>query len=450
MTTTHVFIVDTNTFKYHLEYLFAGTGAKDSSVDFNTSCETSLKHSAENNLIGMMADLGRIRIGDYIIFYLQQEKDEEVYDGKFYGIFKVKTEPFLDNLVHLTQPLNLSSTYNIGYPKNEPKFKMKNGIASITTALTIKEENNLLKKFASGQDKEKIKQFIETFYKDNQFLLQNLEKSLTFRILIEPFNVYAKGVTEWDALDEIKHIQSPNQMLWSLIYRKLKGNRGNTMITIYESERLFKLLRDKNRRQVLSGKHFTFDIQSQEIKVDNTVHNYTGRKEKINILPRLIKKYKDNKAFETHLQAYIVQNIGRNNNKSLDECLLNGLTPEWLGNEVSCGVGMQRIDVAISLLKSNSKIIEAIELKAKEAEPDNIYQLQRYVDWLEQYYLPNRPSDIQPVLIAKKMVNKNPDNYKKTIESFKQFNKENSCCMQIKYIEYELEDNDIKFQEVEY
>ena len=26
--TTHVFIVDDNTFKYHLEYMFAGTGAK--------------------------------------------------------------------------------------------------------------------------------------------------------------------------------------------------------------------------------------------------------------------------------------------------------------------------------------------------------------------------------------------------------------------------------------
>ena len=25
--TTHVFIVDDNTFKYHLEYMFAGTGA---------------------------------------------------------------------------------------------------------------------------------------------------------------------------------------------------------------------------------------------------------------------------------------------------------------------------------------------------------------------------------------------------------------------------------------
>jgi len=29
MATTHVFIVDTYTFKYHLEYQFAGTGAKE-------------------------------------------------------------------------------------------------------------------------------------------------------------------------------------------------------------------------------------------------------------------------------------------------------------------------------------------------------------------------------------------------------------------------------------
>ena len=47
----------------------------------------------------------------------------------------------------------------------------------------------------------------------------------------------------------------------------------------------------------------------------STIHNYTGRIEKINILPRLIKKYRDNKAFETHLQAYVVQNVGRGANK---------------------------------------------------------------------------------------------------------------------------------------
>jgi len=385
MTTTHVFIVDTNTFKYHLEYLFAGTGAKDSFIDFNNNPNTSLNHTTENNLVGMIADSQRIRKGDFVIFYLQQNYSEKVWEGKFYGIFKAKEDlSFLDN--------------------ND----------------------------------------------SNQFLRQGLIKSLTFRTLLKPFEIYAKGVTEWEALDEIKHIQSPNQMLWSLIYRKLKGNRGNTMITIYESERLFKLLRDKNNRQTLTGQKLTFDVQTQEIKQDNNLHNYTGRKEIINILPRLIKKYRDNKAFETHLQAYVVQNICRGTNKSLDKNLLNGLSFEWLGNEVSCGVGMQRIDVMLSLIKGNIKIVLPIELKSIEASTDNIIQIQRYVDWLEQYYIPNRISDIQPVLISKKIINKSSDNYRKIIESFKQFNKKNNRCMPIKYIEYELEENNLKFQEISY
>lgn len=385
MTTTHVFIVDTTTFKYHLEYLFAGTGAKDNIIDFNNNPDTSLNHTTENNLVGMIADSQRVRKGDFVIFYLQQNYSAKVWDGKFYGIFKVKEDlSFLDN--------------------ND----------------------------------------------SNQFLKKELIKSLTFRTLLEPFKVYPKGVTEWEALDEIKYIQSPNQMLWSLIYRKLKGNRGNTMITIYESERLFKLLRDKNNRQILSGQKFTFNVQTQEITQYNTTHNYTGRKEKINILPRLIKKYKDNKAFETHLQAYIVQNIGRKTNISLDHSLLNGWTIEWLGNEVSCGVGMQRIDVMLSLVNGNIKIVLPIELKSVEASTENVIQIQRYVDWLEQYYIPNRISDIQPVLISKKISNKTSPNYKKIIDRFVQFNKNNNRCIPLKYIEYEVQQNDIKFEEINY
>jgi len=167
-------------------------------------------------------------------------------------------------------------------------------------------------------------------------------------------------------------------------------------------------------------------------------------------LPRLIKKYKDKKAFETHLQAYIVQNVGRGTNKELDKYLLNGLVFEWLGNEVSCGVGMQRIDIMLSLIKGNIKIVLPIELKAVEASVDNIVQIQRYVDWLDQYYIPNRISDIQPVLISKKITNKTSETYKKIIESFKIFNKKNNRCMPIKYIEYSLEDNNLKFQAIDY
>ncbi len=385
MATTHVFIVDTITFKVHLEYLFAGTGAGDKVVDFNSKPLTTLPYATENNLGGMIADSQRIRKGDFVIFYLQQNSGQGIYEGKFYGIFKAKEDlSFFDN-------------------------------------------NN-----------------------NRQYLKNELVKSLTFRTLLEPFEIYAKGVTEWQALDEIKGMTSPNQMLWSLIYRKLKGNRGNTMITIYESERLFKLLRDKNNRQIFKSNHLTFDFDSQEIIASNDRNVYEGRKEPINILPRLENKYNNFKAFESHLQAYVVQNIGRGTNHSLDNCLLNGLQIEWLGNEVSCGVGMQRIDVVISLVKPNSKIISAIELKAVEASTENIYQLQRYVDWLEQYYLPNRPSDIQPVLVSKKIPDKTQSYYKDIIKSFKNFNSKNSNCFPLKYIEYEIVNHDLTFHDEKY
>ena len=134
----------------------------------------------------------------------------------------------------------------------------------------------------------------------------------------------------------------------------------------------------------------------------------------------------------------------------MDENLLNCLSIEWLGNEVSCGVGMQRIDIMLSLIGENKKIVLPIELKSVEASTDNVIQIQRYVDWLEQYYIPNRISDIQPVLISKKIINKKSDNYRRIIESFKQFNEKNNRCMPLKYIEYELEQNNLKFQEICY
>lgn len=386
MKTTHVFIVDTTTFKLHLEYLFAGTGAKDTFIDFNGRPDTSLKYASENNLLGLIADSQRIRKGDQIIFYLQQNASEGVYDGKFYGIFKAKEDlSFLDN--------------------ND-----------------------------SGQ-----------------FLKNELQKSLTFRTILEPFEVYPMGVTEWEALDEIKYLQSPNQMLWSLIYRKLKGNRGNTMITIYESERLCKLIRDKNRERALGASQFTFDSQSQEIRADARTHNYTGRKEKIDMLPRLISKHNQDKAFETHLQAYIVQNIGRGTNTSLDGSLLPaGLELEWLGNEVSCGVGMQRIDVMLSLVTGEKRTVVPVELKAVEASEINTIQIQRYVDWLEQYYIPNRISDVSPALVAKKIADKKTSTYRDIIKTFKAFNEKNTRCAPLKYVEYEATDGKLEFSIVNY
>jgi len=387
--TTHVFIVDLITFKLHLEYLFAGTGAKDNFIDFNNSVDTQLHSATENMLVGMIADASRIRKGDFIIFYLQQNFSEKISEGKFYGIFRAKHDwSFLDN--------------------NDKK----------------------------------------------QYLKKELEKSLTFRTLIEPYVVYPEGVTEWEALDEIKNIQSPNQMLWSLIYRKLKGNRGNTMITIYESEKLCQLIRNKNNRIELDYKNrlLSFSPETQKIiYLDKPFNKYNGRVEQINILPRLIGKLNQGKSFEPHLQAHVVKNIGKKLNKDLDDIILNGNEIEWIGNEVSCGVGMQRIDVMLSIFNNKQRIVVPIELKTVEANKHNVIQIQRYIDWIEQYYIPNRQSDTQPILISKKIENKRNENYQKIIRSFKNFNAANcKRCNRLKFVEFFVKNNNLLFEKVIY
>ena len=391
MMTTHVFIVDSTTFKIHLEYLFAGTGAKDNKVDFNNSPDTCLHPRKEIMLVSMIADGSRVRQGDQIIFYLQQNFAKKIYEGKFFGIFKAKHDwSFLDN--------------------ND----------------------------------------------DQQYLKRELQKSLTFRTLIEPYRVYAKGVTEWEALDEIKNINSPNQMLWSLIYRKLKANRGNTMITIYEAERLTQLIRNKNKKIELNWQNtgLSFDSDKKKIVCLDQKRPYAGiRQEELNLLPRLIAKSKVRQQFESHLQAYVTKNIGQTINASLDAAILNGAQIEWLGNEVSCGVGMQRIDIMASAIRNKQRILVAIELKAVEADINNVIQIQRYVDWIEQYYIPNRPSDIQPVLVTKKIADKQSVVYKQLIDSFNRFNQNNDGrCDQLKFVEYSVKYSvkDLYFEVVHY
>lgn len=392
---THVLIVDSTTFKYHLEYLFFGTGARDCYIDFNNVGTTKLNHMAENNLVSMIADGMRVRAGDNIIFYLQQNVSEGIMEGQFFGIFTaVNSGVFLDN-----------------YDAKDP-----------------------------------CKQYLFAF----------LEKSLTFRGLITPYEVYPIGVTEWEALDEIKNIQSPHQMLWSLIYRKLKGNRGNTMITPYEAERLIYLIRSKNSKPIDHANKLSYDETTQLITATNkSKEQYTGIKTGINVLPRLITKCNENKAYESHLQAYITQNIGRGKNSSLDSIIniFKNYKMSWIGNEVACGVGMQRIDVCIEL-ESNEpnpkRIILPIELKARRCQDIDIRQVNRYVNWLEQYYVPNRACVIQPALLGQQQSHTSQAYYA-LVNSMKDFNKQNSHRVQpILYFETSIENNTIKFSRVVY
>ena len=379
MMTTHVFVVDEITFRCHLKYLFAGTGAKDKDVDFNGTPTSTLyppkKYAAEAGLVAMMSDCSRLRDGDLVLFYLRSGSGR---DGMFFGVFKVVGDPFLE----------------------------RTGI--------------------------------------NQYLLSELNKNLTFRVRIAPYIVFPRGITEWQALDEIRNLTSPNQMLWSLIYRKLRGNRGNTMITIYETERIVDLLRRENGNRTL-GISVAYDFVNGEIVPMSTSSCYTGTMTPFDILPRLIQKHSARKAYEAHLQMYIVQNIGRN--PSIDNALGISDNVEWIGNEVACGVGMQRIDIMVS--KSDGpldRVVMPIELKAVPADESNITQISRYVDWVEQYYVPNRISAIQPVLICSS--GGLTASMKNRIISFNQA--ANGRYLPLRYIEYDVINNSLIFTNISY
>lgn len=169
----------------------------------------SFPATTERMLVGMVADISRIRIGDNVIFYQQPHNGAP---GMFYGIFKVESGPFFD-------------------------------------------ENNA-----------------------SNYLKNELGKGLSFRILISGAQVYRKGITEHEYLDSLQGKNHPSDLYWSLIYRKLKGNRGCTMILDYEYKYLKRKLNEKTEGLILNSTNFTFNSTSKEIEADNLVHNYEGVK----------------------------------------------------------------------------------------------------------------------------------------------------------------------------
>lgn len=378
----HVFVVDSTTFKLHLEYMFAGTGAKDKTSPFLTSAEVNYHHSTERNLVGMIADISRVRPGDKIVFYLQSTQNNQ---GMFFGVFETESLGFFD-------------------------------------------END-----------------------NNNYLVNELGKGLAFRVKIAPDCVYPYGITEHDYLDDLTGKSAPYQLCWSMIYRKLKGNRGCTMITQYEFDDLKAKLESKNNGQTLNNTRFSFD--SREVKIINVdqTNPYMGREGIPDIQPRLLYKAHRGNAFETHLQAFVMQKFDAPILKDKLLSLDNGSV--WVGNEVSCGVGMQRIDTMI--IEENETEIHLKIVELKDEEPyDYIVdeQLPWYLKWSSQYIIPNLLSYgkeviVHPCILAKRTDNQRIIDRIRTQELIS-LNIENVRLDSTEYIAFDIGDDAITFEKI--
>lgn len=290
------------------------------------------------------------------------------------------------------------------------------------------------------------------FYCKDNYLQSDLKKNLQYRVLIEEDEVYAQGISEYIALDSLQNIEHPSQMCWSLIYRKLRGNRGCTMITDNEATRLKDLIKKANGTTniILSNEDDRFSYDSQNNCIYITQHNtvYKDEMKSLDITKRLLIKMDSNQAYETHLQAYILQNINKDN--ELRKLIIqDSNTSFWIGNEVGCGVGMQKIDILIIQLLNDILYINLIELKRINPNKSIFEQLKRYIDWIKDYICPlykNHDIQINPIIIAPFDKNNLLPNL--SIEENFTINKHTVTTTQVKYVYIKKENDNITFEEL--
>jgi len=214
-------------------------------------------------------------------------------------------------------------------------------------------------------------------FSGSEYLKKELDKKLIYRTLIEPLSVYPNYISEWDALDKLPVYAK--DVIWSLIYRKLKGIRGCTPITPDESKRLIEMIKIANHNKTLkkssSGEHYTWDEVSKKIKISKGSFKYADQKRNCpDLIEEIIKRDRENRAYEDVLEAYFTENAG---SQELEKICGPEKNIVWLGNQVYCGVGMQKIDVfTIAEEQRGNKVFRLIELKDDPLRPEIIsYQI---------------------------------------------------------------------------
>lgn len=342
MSTSHVFIVDEKTFPIHLQYMFAGTGKTNKEKDDKgTLClgsdfvfEDCLKGKA---FIGMIQDICRIRVDDEVFFYVCRNGKSE---GEFFGVFKI---------------------IKVGTEKIPFAFESNNS----------EEAKNISKK---------------------------LEKTLQFRVKIAPKNVYKKGVPETRILDSFDEKTKAKDLCWSLIYRKLKGERGCTPITEAESTKLKKELENINEEAPWgSTNDYSFDTKKRIINIEQPSSEHVVNLSHVDIKTKIeeigIKS-------ESILQTYIL---------SSDEIKQKFVTSSseiiWVGNEVFCSFGNSKIDILIVSKNKNNYVISPIELKNCPLKPNDKEQILRYKEWCNIHKKSFIPAEgakikIKPILVT--------------------------------------------------
>lgn len=222
--------------------------------------------------------------------------------------------------------------------------------------------------------------------------------TLVYRVLFRPKEIFQQGLTEWQTMDEMTDFRHVHDIPWTLIYRKMEGGRGCTPLLPHEADAIRKALDLKNGGQRLAPINVGFDANTTSLTNTGTSQQYTGTQAPDPITPHLIALMGTDRKWELQLQAYLMQEIGRNT--QLTNLLFPNVRVDWIGNEIFAGAGKQRIDVLVFASNDDNTFVHLIELKAGVATSEAADQLNRYIKWLKAHIPSISVHQIVPTIIA--------------------------------------------------
>ncbi|HET8885387.1 MAG TPA: hypothetical protein VFM70_03445 [Salinimicrobium sp.] len=242
----------------------------------------------------------------------------------------------------------------------------------------------------------------QLFYEPNgTYLNAELGKPLIYRLQIQPKLIYPNGVSEWQAMDEMTDFDNVHDIPWTIIYRKMTGSRGCTPLLPHEGAIIRKMLDLRNHGQKINNAPLQYNFSTFNLEhspVPNTPYlgNLNNFQDIENRLLFIMNH--TTRKWESHLQAYLMQELKRN--LALTNLLFPQTNIGWIGNEIYCGAGMQRIDILVYSENQMNKFIHLIELKSVEATLTTASQMNRYIKWLKAHIPDVSMHQIIPTIIA--------------------------------------------------
>ena len=238
------------------------------------------------------------------------------------------------------------------------------------------------------------------FEPEGEYLREELGMRISYRLLVEPQEVYPRGLTEWYMMDEMGNFRDILDVPWTVIYRKMAGGRGCTPLLPHEARNIRRMLDVRNAGRHLSPERVGYSPETISLFNGADQSLYTGE---MGIVPDIreravqLIRHPTRKA-EMHVEAYLMQSIGRD--PPLTAALFPGVQVDWTGNEIYCGAGMQRIDILVYTSNRLNWFVNLLELKASEADRDAASQLNRYVKWLRAHIPGITPHQIIPTIVC--------------------------------------------------